>query len=697
MNLGILRKKPDRGMRLFLIFLLLSHPGIISIIRDQTTFIDASFSEPSPSGTIDSPNRIIQQTPEIPSVLKLGQIEDPTRTINLDPHTSWMREPLTLIFEPLVEYNEEEKEFDPVLAYQWTVTSDSKHWSFYLRDDILFHDGSQFDASVVKYSFERRASFPYFNLPFDSVEVVNNFLVTIHLSESYAPFLENFGQSLAMVSPNSYRGHPIGTGPYVYNTEESNSSFLQFDRFNEYHEGLAPFEEVQYKFYPFNNTEYEEDILAKKLDLIGGEPEDDPYWIESEISPFPWITFGAFNNNRSELANPNVRKAINYAIDNELIAAIIYPLAQPMHSLIPRGLLGHESTIEGYPYNLTKANMLLDQEGYIRDENYYRFNINLLTYPGFNDDVVGIINDSLDKIGIKCTITEDYRWTLVEKGEFDIALHAWPTTDPDFLRIWLASNGMGNYGDYSNKLMDSFIELGHQTPVQQEREYYYQQVQYIAQEDSPFLLLSQFLMRYCKSAPTSPYFHLNPNGEFKFNCSSPVYHPRFRITQVEIPTEESLYLPTTDTIVSNEHAESIILTMEMSRELEALTSNLQGSGKFYAIETTSQNVFYNFRCYYDGDEIGNFSVNELSLFQYDEDKSTWERLPTVVSNSSLRYIEVHLQGGVKLLRLGSIVKEITFFFIPFFSLIILGLIGVAVFTLVENTKLAKKLRTEMLQ
>ncbi|MFX0050113.1 MAG: ABC transporter substrate-binding protein [Candidatus Hermodarchaeota archaeon] len=714
-NQGKFRKKSGRGILLFLIILLFIQPRIISVIHVRTTFIDA-FPAGSPLGTLDSTNKIIQQTPELPSILKMGDhqplIEDIGDFFPLGYYRIAMK---SLIYETLVEYSVEEKEFLPCLAYQWTVTSDSKHWSFYLRDDVLFHDGSRFNASAVKFSAETALAIGTPDAFIESIEIVNEYLVTFHFYDSYANFMNTLAQVLPIFSPNCFDGetfiNPIGTGPYSINLTESNSSFVQFNRFTLYYQGLSPFEEIHFKIYPsdpLNDTQFEEDILSKSLDFIGSgnsiEPEeDDPYWKRTMINAFPIITFGHFNHHRSELTDPNVRKAINYAINKEEFALNTFKLSQPLNSVVPEGILGHDSSIEGYPYDLTKANLLLDQAGYVRDENDYRFNIDLAIRPGLSIPDMGIevIKESLEKVGIKCTITEDQNyWDVIGEYniDFDIAIVEARPFDPGEMHWYLHSEpltGFLNLGGYSNEKVDLFFDSGRKTPVSQEREFYYQQIQNIAQEESPFLLLSQRVVYYWKSAVTSPYFYLSPANRIKFNYSLPVDQSRFRITQVEIPTDVSLYLPTTDSIVSNNYTDSIVLTMQMSRELELIYPNLQASGKFFTLETTDQNTVYNFRCYYDFDEIRNLSVNELALFQYNDQKSTWERLSTVSANSSLRYIEVNLQGGFKLLRLGSTINQITFLFIPLFSLIILGLVGVAVYTLVGNTRLARKFRTEM--
>ncbi|MFW9990774.1 MAG: ABC transporter substrate-binding protein [Candidatus Odinarchaeota archaeon] len=707
----------------------------ISLLLFQITVFPVysrDLSQPQENSALYSKDMVdasIQQPADVQPVLRMGGRRASENTsLSLDPLNLFMIFPNSLIYEPLIEYDDEYDGFIPVLAYQWVVSNDSKHWTFYLRDDVLFHDGSRFNATAVKFSYERYQTIdedsPYFSYlyinPVESVEIINEFQVEFHFHQPYAPFLSYDVQMTGIISPNSFNGselvNPIGTGPYAINLQQSNSSFFFFDRFNSYHEGLAPFEQVHYKIYPYSlppqPAEFEYDILSNNLDFIGLHayvgPEDFDYWDDKTLmDTYPFITFGYFNQNRSELANVNVRKAINYAIDNAYYSSVTYEEARPLRTFIPRGIIGYDPEIKGYPYDLKTANSLLDQERYFRDQNGFRFSLNIVVNPLICDRGVRVINESLSQLGINCTIINDLSMTnLTERGEFDIAVRLTPVFDPAITNLHLSSNGSHNYGGYSNQLIDFFTELGQQTPVRQEREYYYGQVQKIAQEDCPFLLLIERYHAYHKSRSTSPYFHLNPNLRFHFNYTqNPTTNSRSRLSQqqVELPKllkdvevqKESLYFPVTDTIITNEHDEPLNVTVQMSHYLESFIPNQQEQGKFILLETTSKGEFYKFRLYYDLDEIAGIHRDDLVLFGYNNSDNTWNELDIFSSNSSLRFIEVQVSGEYNLFRLGRRVSEMSYFFVPMFLLIILGVVGVSFYTLITNFKLVEKIKEEL--
>ncbi len=77
------------------------------------------------------------------------------------------------IFDPLVRYKEESTEVKPALATEWDTSDDGLVWTFQLRDDVTFHDGTDFTAEDVVYNFERwttSGDFSYYAYMFGSTE-----------------------------------------------------------------------------------------------------------------------------------------------------------------------------------------------------------------------------------------------------------------------------------------------------------------------------------------------------------------------------------------------------------------------------------------------------------------------------------------------------------------------------------------------
>jgi peptide/nickel transport system substrate-binding protein len=141
------------------------------------------------------------QTP--PGVLVVGQIAEPK---SLDPAAVTAVNDFRILvnlYEGLLKYKPGTLEVAPGLAESWEVSEDGTEYTFTLREGVVFHDGTPFDAEAVKFNFDRMLdeNHPYhdtgpFPLAFffsavDGVEAVDARTVKFTLSGPYAPFLSN--------------------------------------------------------------------------------------------------------------------------------------------------------------------------------------------------------------------------------------------------------------------------------------------------------------------------------------------------------------------------------------------------------------------------------------------------------------------------------------------------------------------------
>ena len=143
----------------------------------------------------------------------------------IDPHVNASAElgiPLTSVYDTLVyrvsDSNQEAGEqFVPGLAESWEVSEDGLTYTFRLRRGVVFHDGMPFNAEAVRVNIERivnpdtQSQKAGFLLgPFDSVEVIDEYTVAIHLSAPYAPILDGLAQVyVGMASPAALAEWPM--------------------------------------------------------------------------------------------------------------------------------------------------------------------------------------------------------------------------------------------------------------------------------------------------------------------------------------------------------------------------------------------------------------------------------------------------------------------------------------------------------
>jgi peptide/nickel transport system substrate-binding protein len=151
----------------------------------------------------------------------------------IDPHVDASSElgiPLTSVYDTLV-YQDLDGAFVPGLAERWEISGDGLVYTFYLRRDVTFHDGTVFDAEAVQFNLDRIADPATRSRkaqgmlgPYDRTEIVDEYTVKVHFQEPYAPFLDSASQVyLGMASPAAvekwgaeYQLHQVGTGPFIF-------------------------------------------------------------------------------------------------------------------------------------------------------------------------------------------------------------------------------------------------------------------------------------------------------------------------------------------------------------------------------------------------------------------------------------------------------------------------------------------------
>jgi peptide/nickel transport system substrate-binding protein len=214
----------------------------------------------------------------------------------IDPHVHASSElgiPLTSVYDTLV-WQDLGGEFVPGLAKSWEVSDDGLTYTFHLRDDVVFHDGTPFNAQAVKFNFDRiadpatKSQKAVFMLgPYESTEIVDDYTVKVHFKEPYAPFLDSASQVyLGMASPTAvekwgadYQLHQVGTGPFImkaYIPKDHLTLVCNPDYnwapsiFN--HQGPAYLEEIEFRFFV--------EPATRALALEGGEAD-----VMGEIPP----------------------------------------------------------------------------------------------------------------------------------------------------------------------------------------------------------------------------------------------------------------------------------------------------------------------------------------------------------------------------------------------------------------------------
>ncbi|WP_314650354.1 ABC transporter substrate-binding protein [uncultured Microbacterium sp.] len=276
------------------------------------------------------------------------------------------------------------------LATDWEVSDDARVYTFTLRDDVTFHDGTPFDAEAVKANFDYVAD-PA-NKSTGSVaklgpvaEVLDEYTVRITLEQPESTFLTLIAAPyFGIVSPVQLQDDPeslastvVGTGPFVFDEWVKGQS-LSYVRNDDYdwgpegtHEGAAYLDKITYRFLPEDQTRYNALLTGEAdiVDYIAPEYADEAKAderFESDEALLPGVGFSLHLNTRTApFDDVRVRQALLTGIDREAIVESAtfgaYPVQEYLASSTPDFKKDLENTIE---FDADAAGALLDEAGW---------------------------------------------------------------------------------------------------------------------------------------------------------------------------------------------------------------------------------------------------------------------------------------------------------------------------------------------
>ncbi|MHC4159553.1 MAG: ABC transporter substrate-binding protein [Planctomycetota bacterium] len=292
-------------------------------------------------------------------------------------------EPYVFIFETLFEFDAEWKP-TPLLVESIDVSADGLVHTWRLRKGVKFHDGSAFNAEVVKWNIDRKieqntpyaTSIPWANNP---IKVIDEYTVTATLKEpsfvmynyltgsSYMMYSKKFVES---VSADDLKNQGVGTGPYIIKEYLPNDHLLLERNPNYWQKGLPFFDAINVQIIPDANTrlltleagqiDFVKDLSIQDINRLQGASG-----IEIREAPSTRTYHIPAHGKRPPFDNVNVRRALNYAVDKKAMNKTIYEGKY----LISRGIstplvMGFQES-EPYTYNPEKAKQLLEEAGLV--------------------------------------------------------------------------------------------------------------------------------------------------------------------------------------------------------------------------------------------------------------------------------------------------------------------------------------------
>ncbi len=430
---------------------------------------------------------------------------------------------LNNIMDGLVDYNfsNPHPQLSPALAEKWISSSDNKHWTFFIKKNILWSDGKKLTSYHIRDSWERllnpktASEYAYFLYSVKNAKSYNQgkitdfsqvgvktkgpfqLLVELRRGLSYFPFLlahsslypirkdiiKKYGNKWThpnnLISLGAYqlkswehdRRLVLKKNPQYYSSIQSSVKNIVIYIIEEFTTALSLFEQG-------------------RLDAIGGIPSRElpilkkkPEYKEQDILA---IYYYGINISKKPFSDVRIRKAINYAIDRKKIIQLLNNSHVLLTGWIPKGLFGYDSSL-GLPFNPQTARILLQSAGYSKQNPFPRITISYNTnedHKRVAENIQAQLKKNLD-IAVEL-INQEWKTYLqsLKIGKHDIYRLGWQADYPEphtFMNL-MSEWSTNNHTFWKNKNYDSLINLALALPNGIKKKSLYQKAQKILVE-----------------------------------------------------------------------------------------------------------------------------------------------------------------------------------------------------------------------
>lgn len=471
---------------------------------------------------------VVTATPEPKGGIGVwGFISKPT---SLDPNVWTGRSDndiMRQIYDSLV-YSPEPGVYEPWLAKDWTISDDGLVYTFMLRDDVTFHDGTPMNAEAFKFAYDRMLDPATQSLrtgdmgPVDKIEVIDEYTFSVTLKTPFAPFLANASVlPLSPISPaaveefgDQYSQNPVGTGPFMFEKWEGND--LHLVRNPDYnwapesmsHQGPAYLEklvirevqeaatrmvaiqtgEINYTHYPVYDDLNDLRNMGYKV-----YQSNTPGWVKS----FP------INIDYPPTDDLRVRQAMIYGLDRQqLVNIVMQGYADVAYGPLTKATFGYDPAVESYyNYDPEKAAALLEEAGWvdtngdgIREKDGQNLTLRMIMFDSAsNAELAEFAQALFTQMGFEATLdvsAYDAFAEAVAQGEFNTAEMNWTALDPSVVvynmlhSSQVTGGGQFNRSHASSEELDALIDAGMVTTDTEERAKIYSEIQLYTMENA---------------------------------------------------------------------------------------------------------------------------------------------------------------------------------------------------------------------
>ncbi|MDD2716020.1 MAG: ABC transporter substrate-binding protein [Candidatus Wallbacteria bacterium] len=409
------------------------------------------------------------------------------------------------------------------LTESWEVSADGMECILHLRKNVKWHDGVEFTADDVGFTYEFIMNpesvnlyRPLFNLSLKTLEIIDPYTVR-------AKFVSNSPRNLASLSfyilpkhilenktvkSDDFFQHPIGTGPFSFSRWESDEQIV-LDAFKEYYRGRPFLDHLVLKIVPDDSAAFLM-MLRDELDLKRLTPDQylkqansDEFRSHFNVHAFPtncryyalW-----YDLTSAFLKDRKIRQALAEAIDlQEIINQVFHGFGRTITGTFIFADWAYDKSIRPYPYDPGSAAKILAEAGWkdgngdgILERDGLQFSLELVTILGdpINRFIAEMVSEYWKAVGIKTRVSiqgrEKESPVIVGSCLLDEDQYLWHSS-----QIPTKENGFSgcNVVSYANQEVDRLLDLKRVTSDRESLAAIYHKLQAIMYEDQPVMFI----------------------------------------------------------------------------------------------------------------------------------------------------------------------------------------------------------------
>ena len=495
--------------------------------------------------------RVQRPAAQSPGTLVVGLVAEPT---SLDPGQLTDINSMKLLgalYDTLVRFKPNSFDLQPSLALSWDMSADGMSYTFKLRPGVKFHDGTDFDASAVKFTYDRlldpnnayadTGPFPFAAGYYGSIAetvVVDPMTVRFNLKKQDSALINAFtlntgrivSPRAVMTSRKDYFQNPVGTGPFKFVGWDHNVR-ISLTANPDYWDGAPALSQLIFRPLADEQTRITE-FLSGGVDVIFDVPPDNIDQVQNTQSavfvqqPGPHVWWVTLNTTRPPFDNVLVRQAVNYAVNKDALTQdILKGTGTPAVGPIPPAISwAYTDQVQQYPYNPDQARALLQQSGVLMPINLTFW----VTESGSgmqSPKTMGTaIQADLAAVGVNAQI-QTFEWgAYLNKygaglgADAQLAELSWMFDSGDPAHM-LPNNLYGpscspkgfNGGCYQNSQVDGMMDQALTITDRDQRGTIYKQIQQLVAADAPWIFVDNQIQNM---AMTSRVHGLNLHPSF---------------------------------------------------------------------------------------------------------------------------------------------------------------------------------------